>query len=313
MNLQNKMNPMLLPRPLKKGDLLGVIAPAGMLHDEALFHSGIEILSEMGFEVKFPRELWPGVDYLADSDENRATELNELFRDSEVKAIVSMRGGYGCLRILDRINLDIIANNPKFLIGFSDITVLQQYLYFQTGLVSLHGPTLTSLSRSTQETLEKFRASLLGLWNEPVCDKKIVQLQGSGCVAAPLIGGNLASLTTLLGTKYDSDWSDRIIFLEDVNEPIYKIDRMITQLAAAGKFEKVRGIILGNFASPKNETSLNELRYKESVWTRVLEVCPDKNIPVWGDFPSGHCTHNITFPIGAIATMDCSKCRVAFD
>jgi muramoyltetrapeptide carboxypeptidase len=223
-----------------------------------------------------------------------------------------MRGGYGCLRILDRINLDIIANNPKFLIGFSDITVLQQYLYFQTGLVSLHGPTLTSLSRSTQETLEKFRASLLGQWNEPVCDKKIVQLQGSGCVAAPLIGGNLASLTTLLGTKYDSDWSDRIVFLEDVNEPMYKIDRMITQLAAAGKFDKVRGIILGNFSSPKNETSLNELRYKESVWTRVLEVCPDKNIPVWGDFPSGHCTHNITFPIGATATMDCSKCRVTF-
>ena len=205
MNLQNKTNPVLLPRPLKKGDLIGVIAPAGMLHDEVLFHSGIEILAEMGFEVKFPRELWPGVDYLADSDKNRATELNELFRDSEVKAIVSMRGGYGCLRILDRINLDIIANNPKFLIGFSDITVLQQYLYFQTGLVSLHGPTLTSLSRSTQETLEKFRASLLGQWNVPVCDKRIVQLQGSGSVTAPLIGGNLASLTTLLGTKYDSD------------------------------------------------------------------------------------------------------------
>lgn len=313
MNLQNKTNSVLLPKPLQKGDLLGVIAPAGMLNDEALFHSGIQILSEMGFEVKFPRELWPGADYLADCDANRATEVNELFRDSEVKGIVSMRGGYGCLRILDRINLDIIATNPKFLVGFSDITVLQQYLFFQTGLVSLHGPTLTSLSGLTQETLEKFRSSLLGGWNEPICDKRIVQLQGARSVAAPLIGGNLASLTTLLGTKYDSNWSDKIIFFEDINEPIYKIDRMLTQLAAAGKFEKVRGVILGDFASPKNETNLDALQYKEAVWTRVLEVCPDKNIPIWGDFPSGHCTHNITFPIGAMTTMDCSKCRVTFE
>ena len=303
---------MLLPKALQKGDLLGIVAPAGMLNDETLFHSGVQILSEMGFEVKYPRELWPGAEYLADCDDNRAAELNAFFSDSEVKGIVSMRGGYGCLRILDKINLDLIAANPKFLIGFSDITVLQQYLYFQTGLVSLHGPTLTSLSSSTQETLERFRASLLGQWKMPVYDKRIVQLQGSNNVIAPLFGGNLASLMTLLGTKYDSDWSDKIIFLEDINEPIYKIDRMLTQLAAAGKFEKVRGIILGNFTSPKNDSCLDELRYKEAIWKRVLEVCPSQDIPVWGDFPSGHAAHNITFPIGATATMDCSKCRVSF-
>lgn len=304
---------MLVPKPLKVGDILGIVAPAGMLHDEALFHSGVRVLSEMGFEVKYPRELWPGVDYLSDYDNNRAAELNSFFRDSEVKGIVSMRGGYGCLRILDKINLDLIAANPKFLIGFSDITVLQQYLYFQTGLVSLHGPTLTSLSNSTQETLERFRASLLGQWKLPVWDKNIVQLQGSRIITAPLIGGNLASLTTFLGTKYDSDWAGKIIFLEDINEPIYKIDRMLTQLAASGKFKNIRGVILGNFAGPKNDSSLDEFRYKESVWSRVLEVCPNQDIPVWGDFPAGHCAHNITFPIGATVTMDCSKCRVTFE
>lgn len=313
MNLQNKIHKALIPSPLQVGDTLGVIAPAGMLKDEAVFHSGVRILSEMGFKVKFPRELWPGVDYLADSDKNRAAEINELFRDSEVKAIISMRGGYGCLRILDKINLDIIATNPKFLVGFSDITVLQQYLYFQTGLISFHGPTLSTLSNSTQESLEKFRSNLLGQWRLHVFDKSVVQLQGSRNVTATLIGGNLASLTTLLGTKYDSDWSDKILFLEDINEPLYKIDRMLTQLSAAGKFENIRGVILGNFTSPKNDKSVDQLRYKESVWTRVLEMCPNKNIPVWGDFPSGHCAHNITFPLGATATMDCSKCRVVFE
>lgn len=302
----------ILPPALQEGDLLGIIAPAGMLNDEDVFHQGVSILSEMGFAVKFPRELWPGAGYLADCDEKRAAEINELFCDSEVKGIVSMRGGYGCLRILDRLNLGAIAANPKFLVGFSDITVLQQYVYSQTGLVSLHGPTLTSLASSTQETLEKFRSSLLGKWNLPIQDKSIVQLQGTKSVSAPLVGGNLASLTTVLGTNYDADWSGKIVFLEDINEPLYKIDRMLTQLFAAGKFDKIQGVLLGDFTSSENDTNLDDLRYVESVWTRVLEVCPDRNTPVWGAFPSGHCAHNITFPIGAMATMDCSKCSLFF-
>lgn len=304
---------MLLPQPLKKGDLLGIIAPAGMLGDTSLFHSGVRILSEMGFEVKFPRELWPGCDYLSDCDANRATELHSFFRDSEVKGLVSMRGGYGCLRILDKIDLALITSHPKLLIGFSDITVLQNYLYLKTGLVSLHGPTLTSLASSTKETLERFQTSLLGQWNLPIHDKSIVRLQGSASVTAPLVGGNLASLTTLLGTRYDTDWSGKIVFLEDVNEPLYKIDRMLTQLSAAGKFDSVKGIILGDFSPPKNESSLNALRYKESVWTRVLEVCADKQVPVWGNFPSGHCVQNITFPLGALATMDSGSCGLTFN
>lgn len=304
---------MLLPQPLKKGDILGIIAPAGMLQDEALFHGGVRMLSEMGFEVKFPRELWPGADYLSDCDENRAAELNSLFRDSDVKGLVSLRGGYGCLRILEKIDLGLISSHPKTLIGFSDITVLQNYLYHKIGLVSLHGPTLTSLAGLTKEALEKFHASLLGQWALPICAKTIVQLQGSGSVSAPLIGGNLTSMTTLLGTRYDLNWSDSIVFLEDVNEPIYKIDRMLTQLSAAGKFDNIAGILLGNFSPPKTATSLDELRYKESIWKRVLEICPDNTIPVWGDFPSGHCAHNMTFPLGAQATIDCGKCRITFN
>ena len=302
-----------IPPSLKKGDLLGVVAPAGQLTDETLFHSGVQILAEMGFEVKFPRELWPGMDYLSDCDENRADELNAFFRDSEVKGILSMRGGYGCLRILDRINLDIVAANPKFLMGFSDITVLHNYLFLKTGLVSLHGPTLTSLAGSSMETLEKFHSSLTGQWSRPIYDRSIIQLQGSGRVTAPLIGGNLASIVTLLGTKYDCLWGECILFLEDINEPLYKVDRMLTQLYMAGKFEKIQGVILGNFSPPKAESGLDELRYKETIWKRILEICPNKQIPVWGDFPSGHCAHNLTFPIGARTTMDCSRCTLHFN
>ncbi|MFT5698673.1 MAG: muramoyltetrapeptide carboxypeptidase [Desulforhopalus sp.] len=312
MNLHESRNSINVPEPLKKGDLLGIVAPAGALIDEALFHAGVRILTEMGFEVKFPRELWPGDGYLADCDDNRVTELHSCFSDPEVKGIVSMRGGYGCLRILDKINLDLIASHPKTLIGFSDVTVLQNFLYHKTGLISLHGPTLTSLANSTKETLEKFHASLLGGWTQPIYDKNIVQLQGTRNVTAPLIGGNLASLITLLGTKYDFSWTDTILFLEDVNEPIYKVDRMLTQLAAAGKFDNIKGLIIGDFSPPKAEPGIDGLRHKESVWARILELCPNRDIPVWGNFPSGHCAHNITFPLGASATMDCSRCRLTF-
>jgi muramoyltetrapeptide carboxypeptidase len=100
--------------------------------------------------------------------------------------------------------------------------------------------------------------------------------------------------------------------LEDINEPLYKVDRMLTQLHMAGKFDKIKGVILGNFSQPKAGSSLDELRYKEAIWKRILEICPDRQIPVWGDFPSGHCAQNITFPIGALATMDCSRCTLHF-
>lgn len=303
---------MITPQPLKKGDVLGIVAPAGMLSDESLFHSGVRILGEMGFEVKFPRDLWPGAGYLADCDDNRVSELHTLLRDSDVKGIVCMRGGYGCLRILDKINLDLVAANPKLLIGFSDITILLNYLYKKTGLVSLHGPTLTTLAGATQESLERFQKCLLGHWTERIRDKKISQLQGTATVTGPLIGGNLASLTTLLGTQYDLSWSDSIVFLEEVNEPIYKVDRMLTQLAAAGKFHGVKGVIIGDFSAPKSGDKNQNLRYKELVWERVLELCGNSLLPVWGDFPAGHCSHNITFPLGAEVTMNCSSCDLTF-
>lgn len=303
---------MLLPQPLKQGDLLGIVAPAGMLGDESLFHAGIRALTEMGFEAKFPRQLWPGAGYLADCDDNRAAELNSLFADPEVKGLVALRGGYGCLRILDKIDLENIASHPKLLVGFSDITVLQNYLYHKTGLVSLHGPTLTSLAGSSRETVEKFHASLLGQWTAPIYAETIAQLQGRGRVTAPLIGGNLASLITVLGTKYDSSWAGTILFLEDVNEPLYKVDRMLTQLAAAGKFSGLKGIILGDFSPQGSGANIDVLGYKQSVWNRIIELCPSNDIPVWANFPAGHCAHNITFPLGVLATMDCSGRTLTF-
>jgi muramoyltetrapeptide carboxypeptidase len=306
------MKPPIYPTPLKKGDTIGIIAPAGQLQDKTRLMRGVGILHEMGFQVKFPRDLWPGPAYLADSDDNRGHELNRLFRDEEIKGLIAMRGGYGCLRILDKIDISSVSYNPKILVGFSDITILQNYLYEQTGLVSFHGPVVTSLGMATDDTLAHFYSCLTKTKPPSIEPKQIEVLRSGPDVSAPLVGGNLASLVSLLGTCYDFSWDNKIIFLEDINEPPYKIDRMLTQLKLAGKFENVTGLILGDFSNSTGQNEIEKIRYRESVWDRVLELSPNNSMPIWGNFPSGHCPRNLTFPLGAVAEMNRRKSSLIF-
>lgn len=302
----------LCPPPLREGDTIGIIAPAGQLQDKSRFMQGVGILRNMGFAVKYPPELWPGPGYLADSDDKRGFEFNYLVRDEEIKGLVCLRGGYGCLRMLDKIDIDLVAHNPKIVAGFSDITILQNFLYQQTGLISLHGPVVTSLAGATKDSLASFYDSLLRVEPYRIADKQIEVLRYGATVAAPLIGGNLASLVTLLGTPYDFSWDDKIVFLEDINEPAYKIDRMFTQLYLAGKLERIAGLILGDFSTSAYSKETEKLTYRRAIWRRVLELCPLQSIPVWGNFPSGHCARNLTFPLGAMTEMDSGACSLFF-
>lgn len=297
------MKPPLYPAPLKKGDTIGIIAPAGQLQDKQLFIKGINVLQEMGFQVNFPRDLWPGEEYLSDSDENRGLEFNRLIGDKETKALIAMRGGYGCLRMLEKIDLDLVSRNPKILVGFSDITILQNYLRDTTGLVSLHGPVVTSLVHGNRETLSSFHHCLTAIRTCTIKTKNMEILRPGKDVTAPIIGGNLSSVVTLLGTLFDFSWDNKILFLEDTNEPVYKIDRMLTQLKLAGKFDHVAGIVLGDFSISSIDNQTDRIRYLESVWIRVLDLCPNPEIPIWGNFPAGHCPCNLTFPLGALAEM----------
>jgi muramoyltetrapeptide carboxypeptidase len=307
------MTPLLYPLPLKKGDTIGIIAPAGQLHDEIRFLRGVAILQKMGFQVKFPPNLWPGKEYLADTDDNRGAEFNRLIKDTKIKALIAMRGGYGCLRMLDKIDISLVAGNPKIIIGFSDITILQNYLYEKTGLVSLHGPVVNSLSETNKNALARLLHSLTHIRSSRIDSPAIKVLREGPTVTAPLIGGNLASLVTLLGTRYDFSWDNKIVFLEDVNEPLYKIDRMLTQLKLAGKLDGISGLILGDFSTSINRNETEKRRFSEMLWTRVLELCPDhREIPIWGNFPSGHSPGNFTFPLGAAAVMESGKNRLFF-
>jgi muramoyltetrapeptide carboxypeptidase len=306
------MKERILPASLEHGDTIGIVAPAGQLLSKQLFYDGLRIIREMGFEVKFPRELWPGGGYVADSDERRADELHTLFADTEVKAIIAARGGFGSLRILPRLDIIKICSNAKFLVGFSDITVLQNYLFQSGNLISLQGPTICSLATADASSHERLYRSLTGGWAKSIELSNLEIIQDGPVVEGELVGGNLASLVSMLGTPFDCSWDGRIVFLEDTNEPLYKIDRMITQLELAGKFSNVKAIILGDFSFTGHDDRILQLRYLEAIWTRFLDVIKGREIPVWANFTSGHCPVNFTFPVGATVQLDNKKRSVHF-
>lgn len=302
----------LSPFPLKKGDTIAIIAPAGQLKGLPPFEQGIKVLKEMGFLVKFPRNHWPGLKYLSDSDENRGLEFNKALSDPEVKGLIVMRGGYGCLRMLDQIDLKLIGKNPKPIVGFSDITILQNFLYENTGLICFHGPVVTSLHNATNSSLKRMHQCLTGNWRTPIAPSSPEVLRSAPDSSGVLTGGNLASLVTMLGTPFDFSWDNNIVFLEDIDEPLYRVDRMITQLFLAGKFKNIAGLILGDFSLTSFQDDIEKIRYREQVWMRVLEICGSTNYPVWANFPCGHCRQNMTLPLGATAIMKREKTSLSF-
>ncbi|MEA3469030.1 MAG: LD-carboxypeptidase [Thermodesulfobacteriota bacterium] len=304
----------LTPPVLQTGDCIGIIAPGGQLRDLSPLEQGVAILKEMGFEVRLPRQLWPGTGYLADNDANRALEFHRMWCDPEISAVMALRGGFGCLRLLPFLDRDEIfrQKEKKLLIGFSDITILHQALFQINNMISLHGPMLTTLSTSSRESIERLYASLTGKWNVPVQDKKIEVLRGGDPVSGTLTGGNLSSLVSLLGTPYDQDWNNSILFLEDTGEPLYRLDRMLTQLAQCGKLSQPRGIILGDFSLSPDQDRLQFIRFHEEFWTRMLELTESTQIPLWGNFPTGHGADNLPLPHGATAVMDSRHALLSF-
>ena len=302
----------LYPAPLKPGDTIGVIAPAGSLADLQSYDSGCKILSEMGYTIANYPQKWPGYGYLADSDENRADELHRVFSDPGVQAIIALRGGFGSLRILDFIDFSVIRNNPKIFLGFSDITILQTCFQQQAGLICLHGPVASSLAASDRPSLERLAQCLRGNWYQSMREDVEI-LRGGPNTGGRLCGGNLSSLVTLLGTRWAPQFNGGILFLEDINEPPYRLDRLFTQLKLSSIFASINGIILGDFDQTSDPDINASLRQREFVWHRVLELTEEFDIPIWGNFPAGHGARNITLPLGLHALMDSGTGILSFD
>ncbi len=294
----------LLPQSLRPGDTVAVIHPAGPVRDAGAFEQGMYILRDMGLRIRHYLPENSGPDYLASEDRYRLRELHQLWADEEVKALIAARGGYGCLRIMGELDLDLLRSRPKWLIGFSDLTVLLNGLLSAIGLVTLHGPMVTTLSNADRLSLEQFKDMLGGGFHEipPCSDLEILR---SGLGQGRLIGGNLTTLAHLIGTPWQPQFAGDILFIEDTAEPVYKLDRMLTQLSHCGLLDNLSGLILGIF-DPGHDDRLEMLRLNEQIWKRVLELTGSAEYPIWGGFPVGHQRANFCLPVGMEAIMNSS-------
>jgi muramoyltetrapeptide carboxypeptidase len=290
----------ILAAPLKKGDTIGIIAPAGPVRNESDFSAGLKMLSDLGFKTRHRNDILRQNGFLAGTDQERLAELHELWRDPEIHAILAVRGGYGCLRLLADLDVTLIRQQPKMLIGFSDLTVLLSTVQQKTGLITFHGPMLTTLPKSDRDSQESFFNLLTGR-SMPEIKVKGLEILKGGQAQGRLLPGNLTSLIHLIGTPYEPDWRDTILVLEDIGEAPYRIDRLLTHLWAAGKLEQIAGLILGDF---------DQCGDVELIWQRALELLAHRPIPIWANFPCGHGGRNRILPVGAQAQLDSSSGRL---
>lgn len=293
-------------KPLKKGDMIGVTAPASPVEEEKL-QAAIEMIRQMGFSVKVGWTCYQHYGgYLAGSKETRAQELNQMFQDPSIDAIICLRGGYGSGQILNLLDYEMISQHPKLFVGYSDITALHIAFQQKSGLSTIHGPMpasdlITAGSFTFQSLLSVLQEndSFREIQNPP--DERIGCLV-PGVAEGVIIGGNLSVITSLLGTPYEIDTKGKILFLEEIGEEPYRIDRMFTQLALSGKFDDAVGIILGTWTNtePKKKYSF----HVEDLWQEIIAPF---NKPTIYNVRAGHCEPMVTIPFGRKVRMDAAN------
>jgi muramoyltetrapeptide carboxypeptidase len=283
----------VLPRALKPGDTLGIVAPASPF-DRELFDAGLRVLESMNFNLVLPDAIFNRNGYLAGSDQHRADLLNQLFADPDIDGIICARGGYGAFRILTLLDVDAIACHPKVFVGFSDITVLLDFLVQRCRMVAFHGPTVTTLGKADPSTRDRF---LLALSKpEPLslaaASKQVIQ---PGIITGRFFCGNLTLFCHLTGTPFQPDFSGGILLIEDQGEAPYRIDRMLTQMRLAGCFDGLAGLALGAFTGCGSADDIHRI---------VADRLGGMNLPILAGFDVGHGTVNMTLPVGLPVRLD---------
>lgn len=303
---------MIYGKKLKFGDTLGFIAPSGAVRTEGAIERAVAETERMGFKVKLGESAGQKYGYLSGTDEVRARDINVMFADDEVDAIVCLRGGYGAMRILDKLDYDMIARHPKIFMGFSDITALHIALLEKCGLATFHGPMAAAnwagkpLDDFSRESMYRvlMNAEPVGeLANPPEYPKQTVN---PGQAEGQLVGGNLMLIASSLGTPWEINTKGRIIFIEEIGERTYCVDRMLTQLRLAGKFDDCAGVVFGDFADCPVEYPEFGLTLEEI----IRDVVAPCGKPVFTGLRCGHCTPKLTLPFGVKCRMDADQCTL---
>lgn len=292
------------PRALARGDTVGIIAPSGSMADPGRLPLAVAAVEKLGFKVKLAEGCSFSYGYLAGSDEIRARDLNAFFADPEVDGIFCLKGGYGTPRILDLIDWNCAARNPKVFVGYSDITAIHQGLWKFASLATFHGPMPSSdmipeFDSFSEESLLRAVTSSQALEAMVPPPGRLPECLVPGIVQGPVVGGNLSLVAATMGTPWELDVQDSILVLEDVDESPYRIDRMLTQLRLAGVLSRCRGLLLGDWKRCEAPEGKKSLSLKE-VFSDIL----GRDRPVLANVAVGHCSPVHTLPLGVVARLD---------
>ena len=310
--------PLLRPRRLQPGDTVALISPSRATYERAPFEIAHETLQALGFKVREAPNLRARYGHLAGTDAQRASDVNAMFADPTVHGILAMTGGSGGNRILPLLDYALIQRNPKFLGGFSDITALINAVHAKTGLVTFHSPV--AVSEWNGFSVEHFRGTVVDalamtLANPKEKDDNLVPRSGritllrGGKARGPLVGGNLAVLTSMAGSPYLPSFDGAILFLEDTNEFIYRVDRMLSTLMIGGVLQRLAGIVLGGFTNCEPGDGAYGTLTLEEVFDDYFKPL---KVPVYSGALFGHIKRKFTLPVGLEVEMDADTGTVHF-
>jgi muramoyltetrapeptide carboxypeptidase len=296
---------MIVPAALHKGDTIALISTARKI-DQSDLSLVVEKLEEQGFLVKLGKHLLAAHHQFCGTDEQRALDLQNAINDQEIKVILCFRGGYGTVRILDKVDFTPLKNNPKWIAGYSDVTALHNALN-NLGIASLHSTMPVNFKNNTHDALASLFASLSGEeLNYQVDDT--YKLNRMGSCQGKLVGGNLSMLYSLCGTKYDIDTNGCILFLEDLDEYLYHVDRMMQNLRLGGKLENLKGLIVGGMTDMND----NDTPFGRQANEIIFEAVAQYDYPVCFNFPAGHINDNRTLKFGVEAKLSISETGTLF-
>jgi len=294
-----------VPPYLTKGNTIAIVCPSGFMPFEKA-KTCMEVLGQWGYKVRVGKTLGNGFHYFSGTDEERLHDLQSMLDDTDVKAVLCARGGYGMSRIIDQLDFSRFKKYPKWLIGFSDVTVLHAHVLHQCKTASLHAPMAAAFNEDgyKNEFVQSLGKAIAGVKTNYSCD--VHELNRNGKCEAELTGGNLSLVAHLIGTRSSFNTKNKILFLEDVGEYLYNIDRMFIQLKRAGMLQNLAGLIIGGFTEMKDTI----IPFGADVYHIIHHHIKEYNYPVCFDFPVSHDTRNYTLKVGVKHRLFVEKNKV---
>jgi len=295
-------HPNVFPSLIGEGDTVGVITPSSPLVDDEGYAIADKNFSTLGLRVKWGANVGKRYGYLAGTDAERLADLESMFADPDVKAIVCLRGGSGAARLLDKLDYQLIAQNPKIFLGYSDITAFHQAIHTQTGLITFHGAVANS--HWTPMVINQFRQLFFeGTLPTYTAVGMPVKTITGGTAEGKLLGGNLTVLTGIAGSDYFPDFENSILFLEEIGEEPYRIDRMFSQLALSGALKKIKGFVFGKCSDCDSKNPANSLTVEQILYDYISPL----GIPAFQGALIGHIDEQLILPVGAKVRIDATQ------